>query len=128
MEKIKFYKTADGSLGLYNEDVKDVYHSKFGAKSEAVEKFVEPSCLRELLREKDEIKILDICYGIGYNTKCSIELMLELTPHRKLIIDGIEADKNLAELSPFLDNGSFEVNKIIYNMLNAPKVSYDDDV
>ena len=69
MENIETFITQDGSIGLYDKTLDEIFHSKFGAKKEAFEKFIEP-CF--LLNNKP-LKILDICYGIGYNTKCAIE-------------------------------------------------------
>lgn len=63
------YYTEDGSIGLYSFADKDVYHSKFGALTEAWEKFVLPSGIDSLLLKKSNINVLDLCYGIGYNTK-----------------------------------------------------------
>ena len=69
MRDYDFYYTQDGSIGLYSFTDKDVYHSKFGAVSEAWEKFVIPSGIQKLINKKSNIKVLDVCYGIGYNTK-----------------------------------------------------------
>ena len=38
MRDFEFYYTQDGSIGLYSYEDKDVYHSKFGALTEAWEK------------------------------------------------------------------------------------------
>ena len=102
------FVTQDGSIGLYNEELDEIYHSKFGARKEAYEKFVEP-----VLNIKNA-KILDICYGIGYNTKTAIKYLKDID-----FIDCIEIDKNLAQNSfnyPFED----EINKIIENNLKKP--------
>ncbi|MCQ2753807.1 MAG: hypothetical protein MJ231_02040, partial [bacterium] len=69
MRDYEFYYTQDGSVGLYSYADNDVYHSKFGALSEAWDKFVLPSGIAEKLNTVPNIKILDVCYGIGYNTK-----------------------------------------------------------
>ena len=69
MRDYEFYYTQDGSIGLYSHVDKDVYHSKFGAVTEAWEKFIIPSGIDKLINIKPNIKILDVCYGIGYNTK-----------------------------------------------------------
>ena len=69
MRDYEFYYTQDGSVGLYSYADDDVYHSKFGAITEAWEKFIIPTKLEKKLVEHDEIKVLDVCYGIGYNTK-----------------------------------------------------------
>lgn len=62
------YYTNDGSVGLYSPDFDDIYHSASGALTEAYEKFIYPIDF-DLLLKKKTIKVLDICYGIGYNSK-----------------------------------------------------------
>ena len=42
MGSILAYFTNDGSVGLYSKDDKDVYHSVFGAMTEAYDKFILP--------------------------------------------------------------------------------------
>ena len=71
------YYTEDGSIGLYSYGDKDVFHSKFGALTEAWEKFVIPSRIDELMVWQNEINVLDICYGIGYNTKALMTYVIE---------------------------------------------------
>ena len=74
MSNYSFYISADGSPGLYSNDFGDIYHSVKGALTESIEKFVYPINFDMLLRY-DEIKILDICYGIGYNTKSFLNFL-----------------------------------------------------
>ena len=71
------YYTEDGSIGLYSYADKDVYHSKFGALTEAWEKFVLPSGIEKMLNRKSKINILDLCYGIGYNTKALMSFVID---------------------------------------------------
>lgn len=71
-----FYFTQDGSIGLYSFEDGDVYHSKFGALTEAWVKFVMPAQLHNLLNKKKKIYVLDICYGVGYNTKALMSYIL----------------------------------------------------
>ena len=105
---IKTFITGDGSLGLYNVELDEIYHSKFGAKTEAYEKFVEP-----VLNIKSP-RILDICYGIGYNTKTAIEYLNNID-----FIDCIEIDEALAKNS-YKYEYSDSVNKIIEKNLKNP--------
>ena len=70
------YFTEDGSIGLYSYADKDVYHSKFGALTEAWEKFVIPSGVEDFIKNKKDLKVLDICYGIGYNTKALMSFII----------------------------------------------------
>ena len=76
------YYTEDGSIGLYSYANKDVYHSKFGALTEAWEKFVLPSNIKSLLKKKSEINVLDLCYGIGYNTKALMSFIIEKNKYK----------------------------------------------
>ena len=68
------YFTEDGSVGLYSYADKDVYHSKFGALTEAWEKFILPANID--INNINELKVLDICYGIGYNTKALMSFVI----------------------------------------------------
>ncbi len=102
------FLTKDGSVGLYNKELDEIYHSKFGAKKEAFEKFTEPSLVI------DSPRILDICYGIGYNTKSAIQYLKQIE-----YIDCIEIDEKLARESfkYFFDE---KIDKIIENNLKKP--------
>ena len=115
------YYTNDGSVGLYSKEVGDIYHSTYGALTEAYEKFVLPSNLNEILKNKKEIKLLDICFGIGYNTKVFINEIVKnyyndtigsdnviyndkiYTNNNfgKIYIHAIDTDEILSKLSPF---------------------------
>ena len=115
------YITNDGSVGLYSKEVGDIYHSTYGALTEAYEKFVLPSNLNEILKNKKEIKLLDICFGIGYNTKVFINEIVKNNYNatigfdnviyndkvyanninHKIFIHAIDTDEILSKLSPF---------------------------
>ena len=76
MKDFQPYFTNDGSVGLYSDIYEDIYHSASGALTEAYEKFIYPINWNSLLKN-NEIKILDICYGIGYNTKSFLNYVFE---------------------------------------------------
>ena len=114
------YITNDGSVGLYSREFNDIYHSTFGAYSEACEKFVLPADLDFYIQNFSEIKVLDICYGIGYNSKSFLNFFFEKffkisvnanrrsdTIHsdnifgKKIYIKAVDTDKELIFLSPF---------------------------
>lgn len=117
MYKLYPYFTNDGSVGLFSPDADDIYHSTYGALTEAYEKFILPADLKNYFKKNNEIKILDICFGIGYNTKSflnfiyneaidndnikSIDKLDGDNIKRKIFIHAIDTDKNLALLSPF---------------------------
>lgn len=101
------YITNDGSVGLYSEEFDDIYHSTFGAYSEAWEKFILPADLDFYFKNYKEIKVLDICYGIGYNTKSLVQKYYNETIGsdniicKNLYIKAVDMDKELMFLSPF---------------------------
>ena len=57
-DSIKFSFTKDRSVGLYNELVHDVYHSVFGAKTEAEEKFIKPLNLKKNKNAYNRLKAI----------------------------------------------------------------------
>lgn len=71
------YFTNDGSVGLFSQQDDDIYHSTYGALTESWQKFIIPSHLEDFLRENSDVKILDICYGIGYNTKTALNVFVK---------------------------------------------------
>ena len=71
------YFTNDGSVGLFSPEADDIYHSTYGALSEAYEKFILPANLEKYFETHKQIKVLDICYGIGYNTKSFLNFLIE---------------------------------------------------
>ncbi len=93
---MKPVKTDDGSITFYNEYFQDVYNSVTGAIEEAEKKFVIPTKIPELAKS-GKIKILDVCFGIGYNTLMAIHKAKEINPDVKLEIVGLENDKEVIE-------------------------------
>jgi len=81
--------TNDGSLTLKSETFNECYHSSEGAVTETLYKHIYPAF--EVVK-KDEIKILDICFGLGYNTFLSI---LNRPINSKLKIYSPEFDEEL---------------------------------
>lgn len=112
---LDFRFTGDGSVGLYNNGVQDIYHSSYGAKKEAKEKFIEPLDFNNNFSHKKELKILDICFGIGYNTKALLEKLISTNYQGRVEIDILEYDKSLALISTFLKDGFFK---------KSPEISY----
>ena len=127
--KFKAKYTDDGSIGLYSDAFSDIYHSTFGALSEAYEKFIFPADFYSFLSQHDEIRILDLCFGIGYNSKAFLNFYFNILnnenfdffdfnnqrinsiytnnvfskKNHKIVLHAVEIDKNLIKLSPFIN-------------------------
>ncbi|MCK5293168.1 MAG: hypothetical protein KAJ49_00845 [Arcobacteraceae bacterium] len=73
---INYIKTNDGSNTLYSTQYDQNFHSiGDGALNEAYLKYINPSF--EIFKDKDTLNILDICFGIGYNTFATILYILD---------------------------------------------------
>lgn len=131
------YYTQDGSIGLYSYRDKDVYHSKFGALTEAWEKFVIPSDINELLERQNIINVLDICYGIGYNTKSLMSFVIEKEKNKitkknfiiKFFKKIFKKNKNIDTIrnnnNKKSNKGLFSHNDAIDNDNNIPRFNID---
>ena len=122
MREYEPYFTEDGSIGLYSYVDKDVYHSKYGALTEAWEKFVIPSGIDKLLNKKKNINVLDVCYGIGYNTKALISFVIDKNQKqldknffKKYIIKNNYNEKIYSNNSNLKNNCLSEYNDKIYD-------------
>jgi len=88
MEKVI---TKDSSVTYYSEKYAEHYHSVSGAEEEAVKKFVEPCNMMELAKNK-VISILDVCFGLGYNSAAAIDEIRKYSKECMINIIGLEND------------------------------------
>jgi tRNA U34 5-methylaminomethyl-2-thiouridine-forming methyltransferase MnmC len=97
--------TEDGSFTLFSSEFGELFHSREGAKSEAVQKYVHATNLVEKAQQP-RLKLLDICYGLGYNTAAAIETIWKINPTCHIELYGLEIDATVpiaAAASPHLD-------------------------
>ncbi len=88
--------TADGSFTFYSEDFAEAFHSHHGARREAQEKFVVPTQLPEKAKQP-QLAILDICYGLGYNTAAALETIWQINPDCQVSWIGLELDPRVPQ-------------------------------
>jgi len=96
VKRLKQRVTKDNSITLFNEEYQEYYHSIHGAIEEAFEKFVKPCKIAELAKT-GKIKILDICFGMGYNSAAAVEIALESNPECEIEIIGLENDQKILD-------------------------------
>ena len=86
----------DGSYTAYSKEYDEHYHStKDGALSESLYKHIIPAY--HLTQDKETLHILDICYGLGFNTLATILYYKEYAPQKKLFIYSPELDASLVQ-------------------------------
>lgn len=107
--------TKDGSVTFYSEEYMETYHSVSGAVEESLRKFAEPCGIRELAIS-GHVRILDICFGLGYNSCAAIDTALKENPECRIEIVALEKDiKILDEIKNL--NPSFKNYKIIKDLI-----------
>ncbi len=110
------YFTNDGTVGLFSKKDDDIYHSTYGALSESWQKFILPSNLAEYILNNNTVKILDLCYGIGYNTKSALNVFI-----KQIVKDGIYAI-HTDNISNFKNN-----KKLNFNSNNCSNPNLNND-
>ena len=83
----------DGSYTAYSKEYDEHYHStRDGALFESLKKHVIPAFS---VIQKDEVNILDICYGLGFNTLATLLYVDNHFPEKKVNIYSPELDGDL---------------------------------
>jgi tRNA U34 5-methylaminomethyl-2-thiouridine-forming methyltransferase MnmC len=100
--------TADGSATFFSDSFGEAFHSIHGAKQEAEAKFVIPTRIRDKAKQQDNVNILDVCYGLGYNSAAAIACIEDLEANRaRLQIIGLE--NNLQVPQQAIANGLLDI-------------------
>ena len=114
----KMTLSEDGSYTAYSKEYNEHYHStKDGALHESLVKHVEPAF--SLKEQQDEMIILDICYGLGFNTLTTLYYYQKNSLNAKLKIYSPELDASLVKsLVDFTYPKEFESFKPIIKALS----------
>lgn len=107
--------TADGSFTFFSQEFSESFHSHFGAKQESYFKFVEPTRLAEAAL-KPVVRLLDICYGLGYNTAAALQTIWQVNPNCYVELIGLEinpAVPQAAIANHLFDNWNYEYTPIL---------------
>jgi tRNA U34 5-methylaminomethyl-2-thiouridine-forming methyltransferase MnmC len=87
-----FVLTDDGSYSINSKEINhkiETLHTSTGAISESFEKFIKPM----KFNYDEDIAILDICAGLGYNSSAAIADFIENSIDSSLTIDMVEISK-----------------------------------
>ncbi len=117
--------TDDGSYTFFSDEFEELFHSHSGAKQEAQYKFIEPCQIKEKTTIKNTIKILDICYGLGYNTATCLETIWAINPNINIELFALENDINVplqAIDANLLNNFSQSVIEVLTILANHHQI------
>jgi tRNA U34 5-methylaminomethyl-2-thiouridine-forming methyltransferase MnmC len=94
-------ETSDGSLSIRDALTGELYHNSAGAFTEALTHYSQPSGLVSTLQTRKSIRILDVCFGLGYNTWVLLDALIKSVSNEPEVftihVDCIEQDKNMAQ-------------------------------
>jgi tRNA U34 5-methylaminomethyl-2-thiouridine-forming methyltransferase MnmC len=87
--------TDDGSYTFFSAEFGQTFHSKYGAKEEALFKYAIPTLLAEKA-SRGHLRVLDICYGLGYNSAAALSTIWRSNPDCNVEIIALELDRFVA--------------------------------
>ena len=118
----------DGTYTAYSKEYDEHYHStKDGALKESLQKHVIPAF--KVKQNQDEVHILDICYGLGFNTLATLYHHKKNNLNTKLCIYSPELDAELvASLKHFTYPKEFEDFKEIILKLSKECIYEDENL
>ena len=81
--------TQDGSSTFFSEEFGEWFHSRAGAVTEAEQTYVQVTRLAELAKG-EHIALLDVCYGLGYNSAAALATIWRVNPHCRVTLRALE--------------------------------------
>lgn len=126
---MKSVKTKDNSITFFNEKYQETYHSISGALEESFKKFVEPCKI------SNGMKILDVCFGLGYNTLAALHTaknlkIIALENDEEILKEILKMDVDLPEWKiiqevakkKYYKDENYEIELIMGDALETVKV------
>lgn len=115
------HRTDDGSFTFFSEEFGESFHSQLGAKQEAFLKFATATDLAERAKQ-DQIRLLDVCYGLGYNTAAALETIWAINPACRVEVYGLELDESVPKAAiepPLINSWSDSVQVVLKALATA---------
>ncbi len=83
--------TGDGSSTFFSDEFGEWFHSREGAIAEAEQTYVQVTRLAERA-ERGSVAILDVCYGLGYNSAAALAAIWRVNPNCQVTLRALEID------------------------------------
>ncbi len=119
--------TADGSFTFTSREFGELFHSHYGAKQESFLKFVAPTQLAERAHQP-VLRLLDICYGLGYNTAAALQTIWAVNPNCEVEVIGLEINPSVPQAAiahHLFDNWDYEYTGILTQLAFEKRVFSD---
>ncbi|MBD2355736.1 hypothetical protein H6G41_14095 [Tolypothrix sp. FACHB-123] len=110
--------TADGSFTFTSQEFGEDFHSHYGAKQESFLKFAVPTQLAERA-QTPLLRLLDICYGLGYNTAAALQTIWDINPGCNIEIIALELNPAVPQAAiahKLFDNWDYKYIDILHQL------------
>ena len=117
--------TGDGSFTFFSREFDESFHSNYGARQESFLKFVQPTLL-DRKAHSSQLQLLDICYGLGYNTAAALQTIWQFNPNCKIEIIGLEVNISVPQVAiahNLFDNWHYEYIDILTELASQQEVN-----
>jgi tRNA U34 5-methylaminomethyl-2-thiouridine-forming methyltransferase MnmC len=127
LDRLTVCATGDGSFSFHSALFGESFHSTCGAKAEAILKFIVPSGIVRKAMTQPAIHLLDVCFGLSYNTAAALDSLAHLPD---LSIEVIGLENNLQSLETaiqanFLNIWSERTQTLIKELCRHQRVTAD---
>jgi tRNA U34 5-methylaminomethyl-2-thiouridine-forming methyltransferase MnmC len=120
--------TEDGSYTFFSQEFQETFHSSCGAKQEAEVRYIEPCQLQQLAARQSSIRILDVCYGLGYNSAAALEAIWLVNPSCQVELFALEIAADVPRQAiqhNLLGQWQLTIASMLAELANESKVSQD---
>lgn len=127
-DNFKPQPTADGSYTFFSEEFQQTFHSSFGAKQEAEVRYIEPCLIKQLAQQQSTIRLLDICYGLGYNSAAALEAIWSVNPHCRVELIALEISQDVPQQAVkhnLLAQWKFPIPELLAELSNKSKITQE---
>ncbi|MUH01364.1 hypothetical protein F7734_57500 [Scytonema sp. UIC 10036] len=119
--------TADGSFTFFSQEFGELFHSHYGARQESFLKFSVPTQLA-FAANKSNLRLLDVCYGLGYNTAAALQTIWEVNPKCHVEVIGLELNAAVPQAAidrHLYDNWEYNYTQILAQLASEYQVVQD---
>lgn len=119
------YPTDDGSYTFFSKEYEETFHSNSGAKEEAEKKFIQSCRIIQKAQEQSSLKLLDICYGLGYNSAAALAAIWAINPKCRIELIALEIDEKVPQNAlkyGLLDHWLFDIPEILTRLAKDKQV------
>lgn len=88
----RFVTTQDGSITAQKAELGELYHNRQGAYAEALLNYALPTLELYSQDQNTDLVLLDICFGMGYNTLVLLDELLKLDKPVNLTVTAVDND------------------------------------